>query len=103
VLLFNNNDGTGNGLKDPEDRAARRLAFLARSQFRPDAHQPIWFSDPKLFIDNDAVRLGPTGKGRLEAATYVSLTEHAGRHVLWYPDRKGFLWESSSRIACSTP
>ena len=30
-------------------------------------------------------------RGRLEAATYVSLTEHAGRRVLWYPDRKSFL------------
>lgn len=91
VLLFNNNDGRGNGLKGPEDRAARRPAYLARGQFRPDAHQPIWFSKPKLFIDNDAVRWGPPGRGRLEAATYVSLTEHAGRRVLWYPDRKSFL------------
>jgi len=91
VLLFNNNDGTSNGLKGPEDRAARRPAYLARGQFRPDVHQPVWFSEPKLFIDNDAVRWGPPGRERLEAATYVSLTEHAGRRVLWYPDRKSFL------------
>jgi len=91
VLLFNNNDGRGKGLKGPEDRAARRPAYLARGQFRPDAHQPIWFSQAKLFIDNDAVRWGPPGRERLEAATYVSLTEHAGRRILWYPDRKSFL------------
>lgn len=91
VLLFNNNDGTGIGLKGPEDRAARRPAYLARGQFRPDAHQPVWFSEPKLFINNDAVPWGPPGRERLEAATYVSLTEHAGRRILWYPDRKSFL------------
>jgi hypothetical protein len=91
VLLFNNNNGTGDGLKGPEDRAARRPAYLARGEFRRDAHQPVWFSKPKLFIDNDAVRWGPPGRERLEAATYVSLTEHAGRRVLWYPDRKSFL------------
>jgi hypothetical protein len=91
VLLFNNNDGTGNGLTGPEDRAARRPAYLARGEYRPKAHQPIWFSEPKLFIDNDAVPWGPPDRERLEAATYVSLTEYAGRRVLWYPDRKSFL------------
>ncbi len=91
VLLFNNNDGTGSGLEGPEDRAARRPAYLTHGEFRADAHQPIWFSEPTLFIDNDAVPWGPPGRGRLEAATYVSLTEYAGRRVLWYPDRKSFL------------
>jgi len=91
VLLYNNNDGTGEGRKGPEGRAARRPAYLARGEFRPDAHQPVWFSEPVLFIDNDAVPWGPPGRQRLEAATYVSLTEHDGRRVLWYPDRKSFL------------
>jgi hypothetical protein len=91
VLLFNNNDGTGKGRKGPEDRAARRPAYLARGEFRPNVHQPIWFSEPKLFIDNDAVPWGPPGRQRLEAATYTSLTDIDGRRVLWYPDRKSFL------------
>ena len=91
VLLFNNNDGRSAGHAGPEDRAARRPAFLCRGEFRPKAHQPVWFSRPKLLVDNDRVRWGPPGRGRLEAATYCSLTEHAGRRVLWYPDRKGFL------------
>jgi len=91
VLLYNNNDGTGQGLKGPEDRAARRPAYLARGEFRPQAHQPIWFSEPKLFVDNDSVRWGPPGRERLEAATYTSLTDINGRRVLWYPDRKSFL------------
>jgi hypothetical protein len=66
----------------------RRLTRILR---RSGAQQPIWFSEPKPLIDNDAVRWGPPGSGRLEAATDVSLTEHAGRRVLWYPDRKSFL------------
>ncbi|MCK5732565.1 MAG: hypothetical protein KAI38_00140, partial [Candidatus Latescibacteria bacterium] len=69
----------------------RRPAYLARGEFRPDAHQPIWWSGPKLFVDNDAVPLGPEGLGRLEAAAYCSLTEVGEDRVLWYPDRKGFL------------
>jgi len=32
VLLFNNNDGTSEGRKGPEDRAARRPAYLARGE-----------------------------------------------------------------------
>jgi hypothetical protein len=91
VLLFNKNDGHSAGHKGPEDRAARRPAFLCRGEFRPEAHQPVWFSRPKLLVDNDRVRWGPPGRGRLEAAAYCSLTEHAGTRVLWYPDRKGFL------------
>lgn len=91
LLLYNNNDGTGRGLKGPEDRAARRPAYLARGEFRADAHQPVWFSQPKLFIDNDNVPWGPPGRERLEAATYTSLTELDGKRILWYPDRKMFL------------
>lgn len=91
VLLFCNNDGTGNGREGPEDRAARRPAYLTRGEFRPDAHQPIWFSKPKLFIDNDKVPWGPPGRERLEAATYTSFTDIDGLRILWYPDRKSFL------------
>ena len=50
-----------------------------RGEFREDAHQPIWWSDPVLFIDN----AGKPFRGRLEAAPYVSITEIAGRRVLW--------------------
>jgi hypothetical protein len=91
LLLYHNNDGTGEGLHGPEYRAARRSAFLARGEFQPKAHQPIWFSKPKLFIDNDGVGWGEPGKERLEAATHVSLTEQDGRRFLWYPDRKFML------------
>jgi len=91
VMLFNNNDGTAFGAPHVWDVANRRPAYLARGEFRADAHQPIWWSAPRLLIDNDAVAWGPPGRGRLEAAAYCSLTEHQDQRILWYPDRKGFL------------
>jgi hypothetical protein len=87
VLLFNNNDGFVYGSTKRWGQLNRRPAFLCRGEFREDAHQPIWWSDPVLFIDN----AGKPFRGRLEAAPYVSITEIAGRRVLWYPDRKAFL------------
>jgi len=87
VYLFNNNDGYVFGATSRWDVRNRRPAYISRGEFRPGAHQPIWWSPPKLFIDNGAVKW----RLRLEAAAYTSLTEHQGRRVLWYPDRKGFL------------
>ena len=91
VFLFNDNDGCVFGAEQVWDVRNRRPAYLVRGEFRSGAQQPIWWSEPKLFIDNDAVPWGPEGMGRLEAATYCSFTDHEGERVLWYPDRKGFL------------
>ena len=34
----------------------------------------------------------PAGvQNRVEMGTYDSLTEHDGKRILWYPDRKHFL------------
>lgn len=87
IYLFNNNDGYVFGATSRWDVRNRRPAHISRGEFRPNAHQPIWFSRPKLFVDNQGVKW----RLRLDAATYTSLTEHRGRRVLWYPDRKGFL------------
>lgn len=87
IYLFNNNDGYVFGATSRWDVRNRRPAYISRGEFRPKAHQPIWWSQPKRFIDNEGVKW----RLRLEAAAYTSLTEHKGRRVLWYPDRKGFL------------
>ena len=58
-------------------------------EFRPDAHQPIWFGDPVNLLDTNDILVGP--KATAEIATYTSLTEWHGRRVLWYPDRKYYL------------
>ena len=91
LLLFQANDGYAFGAESRWDVRNRRPAFLSRGQHRPGARQPIWWGAPSLFVDNDAVAWGPEGKGRLEAAAYPCLTDSADGHVLWYPDRKGFL------------
>ncbi|MCD6308927.1 MAG: exo-alpha-sialidase [Candidatus Latescibacteria bacterium] len=67
----------------------RNPAWIAVGEFRPDAHQPLWFSAPKVLLDSEDVVFGP--KGTASVGTYPSLTEWHGKRVLWYPDRKHFL------------
>ena len=69
--------------------AYRRPAYIAVGEFRPHAHQPIWFSKPKQILDTDGIPVGP--KVDDEIATYTSFTEYKGRQTLWYPDRKYYL------------
>ena len=95
LLFFHNHDGTGYGAAGPHDMEARRPVFMAVGEHRPDAHQPLWFSRPKLLFDTDGVAIGP-GNGTVEGgrtwlALYGCLTECDGRRILWYPDRKHFL------------
>ena len=96
LLLFHNNDGTLGDASQWKEKWRRneanynrRPAFIAVGQFRPDAHQPIWFSQPRQLLDTDGVIAGP--KRTAEIATYPSLTEWHGRRTLWYPDRKHYL------------
>ena len=96
LLVFHNNDGRLGPYDQFKEKWEcnqanfnRRPAFVAVGGFRPGAHQPIWFSDPKQILDTDGVPVGP--KGTAEIATYTSLTEHQGQRVLWYPDRKYYL------------
>lgn len=89
VLLHHNNDGRFEG-STPEDTGKnRRPAFLALGEFRPDAEQPVWFSESKEFMDNDGQGIGPLK--RTDIGVYPSLTQRNGETVLWHPDRKFFL------------
>jgi hypothetical protein len=95
LLFYHNHDGTGYGARGPHDMNARRPIFLAVGRYRPGAHQPLWFGEPRLLFDTDGVALGP-GNGTVEGgrtwlALYGSLTEVGGERILWYPDRKHFL------------
>ena len=96
LLLFHNNPGRrlGHDQSELEWKTnhlnfVRNPMFVAVGQFRPDAHQPIWFSAPKKLFDTDDIPVGP--KKTAEIATYTSMTEWRGRRVLWYPDRKYYL------------
>lgn len=89
VLLHHNNDGRFQGCKPEETGKNRRPAFIALGEFRPDAEQPIWFSDSKQLMDNDGVGIGPLN--RIDVGVYPSTTNRGGNFVLWHPDRKFFL------------
>ncbi len=97
LLVFNNNNGKRNEynqFKKIWDNGnqlnyLRNPAFIAVGEFRADAHQPIWFSNPKQILDTQDLIYGP--KGTASVAMYPSLTEKKGRRILWYPDRKHFL------------
>lgn len=89
LLIYHNNDGHAHGYGPKDTMHNRRPAYYAVGTWDPHGRQPIRFSDTRFLMDNDGVPLGPLG--RLDLAVYTSFTEHAGRRVLWYPDRKFFL------------
>lgn len=97
LLLFHNNPGKLGPFDQSEAHwpvnyanYIRRPAFISVGEYRPDAHQPIWFSAPLQLMDTAGIPVGP--KNTAEIATYTSLTERNGQRVLWYPDRKYFLF-----------
>ena len=93
LLQYHNIDGTASNGPQPLWARPygfnRRSMFIAVGEFRPDSHQPIWFSQGKRIADTDGVSAGP--QGRNDCGTYGSLTEKDGKRILWYPDRKHFL------------
>ena len=91
LFLFHDNDGYVCGADNRWHVRNRRPTYACIGEVRPGAEQPIWWGSKWLLIDNDAVPWGPPGRERFESAAYVSMTCVAGRRVLWYPDRKGFL------------
>ncbi len=89
VLLHHNHDGHFEGCAREETGKNRRPAFLALGEFRPDADQPLWFSESKQFMDNQGSGIGP--QKRIDCGVYPSVTTRGGTNVLWHPDRKFFL------------
>ncbi len=89
ILLHHNNDGHFEGSKREDTSKNRRPAFIALAEFRPDAEQPLWFSESKQLMDNDGQGIGPLS--RIDLGVYPSVTRRNGEYVLWHPDRKFFL------------
>jgi hypothetical protein len=92
ILLHHNNRGD---ISDPSKIAVPRTpAYIALGEFRPAADQPIWFSESKVFVDNQSLNAAgeetTTGSG---VATYTSFTTSTGKNILWYPDAKCWLLE----------
>ena len=92
VLFIHNHDGHYKSYGPADTGYHRRPVHLVAGEFQPDADQPVWFKEPKFFMDHDGVSLGKPGtRGRLDLALYASFTVRDGQAVLWYPDRKFFL------------
>jgi len=92
VLFIHNHDGHYQGYGPTDTSFHRRPIYLVAGRYTPAAEQPVWFDEPKLFMDHGGVSLGaPNKRGRLDLALYASFTVRDGRAVLWYPDRKFFL------------
>ena len=92
ALFIHNHDGHYQEFGPTDSHYHRRPIYLVAGRFKPGAEQPVWFDEPRFFMDHDGVPLGPPGKrGRLDLAMYSSLTILDGKPVLWYPDRKFFL------------
>lgn len=89
LLFYHNHDGHSYGATGPWDMDARRPLFFAVGAFRAQAHQPIWFSQPKQLCDTQGVGVG--WENLFWLAMYSSLTERDGQRIFWYPDRKHFL------------
>ena len=89
LLFYSNRDGFDQGDTGPWDMAARRPIWIAVGQYRPDARQPLWFSQPRLLMDTQRVKAGLQQLDWL--AMYASLTERDGERVFWYADRKTFV------------
>lgn len=95
VLLHHNNQvdvaARPEGTHEP-----RYPASLALGEFRPEADQPIWFSDSKVFLDHDGycvdgVKKEQSKHGNTDIGVYSSFTTYKGNDVLWHSDRKFFL------------
>ena len=88
LLFYSNRDGH-DGDTGPWDMDARRPVCIAVGEFRPKAHQPIWFSQARLLMDTQRVRVGT--QTMMMMAMYSSLTERGGKRIVWYADRKQFV------------
>ena len=87
--MHHNNNGRFEGSKPEDTKKNRRPAFIALGEYRPNAEQPVWFSESKLFMDNGGHGIGPLD--RIDIGVYSSATKRNGNFVLWHPDRKFFL------------
>ncbi|MEN6606212.1 MAG: sialidase family protein [Bryobacteraceae bacterium] len=89
ILVHSNNNGRFEGSTPEETSKNRRPATLALGEFRPGREQPVWFSESKVFMDNQGSTIGPLN--RIDIGVYPSYTIRNGEFVFWHPERKFFL------------
>lgn len=92
ALFIHNHDGHYQAYGPTDTSYHRRPVYLVPGRYQANAQQPVWFDEPRLFMDHRGVGLGPPQtRGRFDLALYASFTLRGGKPVLWYPDRKFFL------------
>ena len=96
ILIFHNNHGKRLGYDQANKEwdinvgnIVRNPAYYAVGEFKHDAEQPIWFSDPVELLNTEDIAVPP--KMSAEIGTYPSITKFQNKTILWYPDRKRFL------------
>jgi hypothetical protein len=89
LVFYHGHDGSKHGGLGPRDMRGRRPMCVSLGEYRPQARQPVWFSQPKVLCDTHGVGAGPGSLVWL--AMYASLTERGKERIFWYPDRKHFL------------
>ena len=91
VLLHHNNRGDTTPGPRELTFGPRRPAFIALGEFRPDADQPLWFSESRQLMDTDGMAVNGEPDPLAGCGVYSSFTTRNGNNVLWHPDRKFFL------------
>jgi hypothetical protein len=69
----------------------RNPACIALGEYRPNADQPIWFSDSNVFLDSGNTAPDRIVYGMGNMAVYTSFTTCNGKNIFWYPDSKYWL------------
>jgi hypothetical protein len=95
IILYHNNPG-GKQAGGSMPATPREPLFLSLAEYRPNADQPLWFSQPKKLMATEGVGLDGIKRKLHEPESgslsmYSSFTNRSGQDVLWYPDRKCFL------------
>jgi len=95
-VLFHHNHRGDFEARPEKTHGPRVPSCLVLGEFRPNADQPIWFSESKqlMDLDNMAVNglpVSPQNPLNSGLSLYSSFTTRRGNNVLWYPERKFFL------------
>jgi len=95
IVFFHNNRGRTEG-KTASEAKPRQPLFFSVGEFHPEADQPVWFSQPELFMDTnntwvDGNQYAYTEPYNTSLSLYSSFTNCFEKDILWYPDRKFFL------------
>ncbi len=86
AFFYHGHDRVAFDFVETQKDSFRRPVCISRGEWRPDAKQPIWFSEPWVWMDTGGIPILKYGM-----SMYSSITPIDDGFMLWYPDRKFFL------------